>query len=242
MPLMASSSVGARRTVDFLSRLLFPAIFPGPSMASADTVLIADDHAVVREGLRNLLVRAGYAIAAEVSTGEAAVSAWREHRPSLVLLDLGMPGLGGLEALNHILAEDKEARVLVFTMHEDLLHASRALKAGARGYFPKSGSPDALLAAIASVLGGGIFVPPEFESALGRPARAPGLGDVGALTRREFEVFRRLVHDEGLQDIANALGISYQSVANVQTQVRQKLDVASLPELKRIAIQHGLLS
>ena len=211
-------------------------------MASVDTVLIADDHAVVREGLRNLLVRAGYTVVDEVSTAEAAVLAWQEHRPSLGLLDLTMPGLGGLEALTHILAEDKDACVLVFTMHEDILHASRALKAGARGYFPKSGSPDALLAAIARVRAGQTFIPAEFEAALSKPPRSSGAADVGALTRREFEVFRRLVHDEGLQDIANTLGISYQSVANVQTQIRQKLDVASLTELKRVAIQHGLLS
>jgi len=211
-------------------------------MARVDTVLIADDHAVVREGLRNLLARAGYVVVAEVSSGEEAMLAWREHRPSLVLLDLGMPGQGGLEALIRILADDRDACVLVFTMHEDLLHASRALKAGARGYFPKSGSPDALLEAIARVRAGETFVPVEFAAALKKPSRPAGPEDVDALTRREFEVFRRLVHDEALQDIANALGISYQSVANVQTQIRQKLDVSSLTDLKRIAIQHGLLT
>lgn len=211
-------------------------------MNPADTVLIADDHAVVREGLRNLLVRAGYTVVAEVATGEAAVAASAEHGPALILLDLGMPGIGGLEALKQLLTLDKDACVLVFTMHEDLLHASRALKAGARGYFPKSGSPDALLAAIAQVRAGKIFVPQEFEAALKKSPRISGLGDVAALTRREFEVFRRLVHDEGLQEIATALGISYQSVANVQTQIRQKLDVTSLAELKRLAIQHGVLS
>jgi DNA-binding NarL/FixJ family response regulator len=242
MPLTAVLSLAVMQVAVFLSKLVSPANALRASMTRVDTVLIADDHAVVREGLRNLLVRAGYAVVAEVSTGEDAVLAWREHRPALVLLDVGMPGQGGLEALIRIRADDRDACVLVFTMHEDLLHASRALKAGARGYFPKSGSPDALLAAITCVQAGGTFVPAEFEAALKKPPRPSELGDVGALTRREFEVFRRLVHDEALQDIANALGISYQSVANVQTQIRQKLDATSLTELKRIAIQHGLLS
>ena len=210
-------------------------------MAQAHTILIADDHAVVREGLRNLLVRAGYDVVAEAASAEEAVAAARAHRPALILLDLGMPGVGGLEALNQICAHDAEARVLVFTMFDDVLHASRAMKLGARGYLSKSDSPDDLLDAISRVLDGDTVVPSSLASTHHQPAAATRRGAVDELTRREFEIFRRLVADESLQAIAEALGISYQSVANVQTQIRQKLDATSLVDLKRIAIASGLL-
>lgn len=210
-------------------------------MTQAHTILIADDHAVVREGLRNLLVRAGYDVVAEAASAEEAVAATRAHCPALVLLDLGMPGVGGLEALNQIRAHDADARVLVFTMFDDVLHASRAMKLGARGYLSKSDSPDDLLAAISRVLEGGTVLPPSLASTQRKPAAAARGSVVDELTRREFEIFRRLVADESLQAIAEALGISYQSVANVQTQIRQKLDANSLLDLKRIAIASGLL-
>lgn len=209
-------------------------------MVQAHTILIADDHAVVREGLRNLLVRAGYDVVAEAATAEEAVAAARAHRPALVLLDLGLPGVGGLEALNQICAHDAAARVLVFTMFDDVLHASRAMKLGARGYLSKSDSPDDLLAAISRVMEGETVLPPSLASTHRKPAAARG-NAVEELTRREFEIFRRLVADESLQTIAEALGISYQSVANVQTQIRQKLDANSLLDLKRIAIASGLM-
>lgn len=210
-------------------------------MVQAHTILIADDHAVVREGLRNLLVRAGYDVVAEAACAEEAVAAARAHRPALVLLDLGMPGVGGLEALNQICAHDADARVLVFTMFDDVLHASRAMKLGARGYLSKSDSPDDLLAAISRVLEGDTVLPPSLASTQRKPASAGRGSAVDELTRREFEIFRRLVADESLQTIAEALGISYQSVANVQTQIRQKLDAHSLLDLKRIAIASGIM-
>lgn len=117
-------------------------------------LLLADDHAVIRQGLRTLLEQAGYEIVAEAGSGEQAYIAWQKHRPSLVLLDLDMPGMGGLETLQRILAQDAMAKVLVFTMYDDTIHAARAIRAGARGYVVKSDDPDILLQAIQQILAG----------------------------------------------------------------------------------------
>ncbi|PKO26148.1 MAG: DNA-binding response regulator [Betaproteobacteria bacterium HGW-Betaproteobacteria-8] len=204
-------------------------------------LLLVDDHAVVRQGLRTLLEQAGYQIVAEAGSGEQAYMAWQKHRPALVLLDLDMPGMGGLETLQRILAQDASARVLVFTMYDDTVHAARAIRAGARGYVVKSDDPDILLDAIQQILRGQRFIGHEIAQQIA-VEQSSGLDNpINSLSQREFEVFSRLIAGDSLIGIATQLNISQKSAANVQTQIRQKLNVQSTSQMVHLAISYGIL-
>lgn len=204
-------------------------------------LLLVDDHAVVRQGLRTLLEQAGYQIAAEAGSGEQAYAAWQQHRPDLVLLDLDMPGMGGLETLQRILAQDATARILVFTMYDDTIHAARAIRAGARGYVVKSDDPDILLQAIQQILAGKRFIGHEIAQQIAIEQSSGLDNPINALSQREFEVFNRLIAGDNLSEISSQLNISHKSAANIQTQIRQKLDVHSTSQMVRLAISYGIL-
>ncbi|PKO93009.1 MAG: DNA-binding response regulator [Betaproteobacteria bacterium HGW-Betaproteobacteria-1] len=204
-------------------------------------LLLVDDHAVIRQGLRTLLGQAGYQIVAEAGTGEQAYIAWQKHRPSLVLLDLDMPGMGGLETLQRILAQDAMAKVLIFTMYDDTIHAARAIRAGARGYVVKSDDPDILLQAIQQILAGKRFIGHEIAQQIA-VEQSSGLDNpINSLSQREFEVFSRLIAGDSLNGIASQLNISQKSTANIQTQIRQKLNVQSTSQMVHLAISYGIL-
>ncbi|HEY8354113.1 MAG TPA: response regulator transcription factor [Methylophilaceae bacterium] len=204
-------------------------------------LLLVDDHAVVRQGLRTLLEQAGYAIVAEAESGEQAYIAWQLQRPDLVLLDLDMPGMGGLETLQRILAQDAATRILVFTMYDDTIHAARAIRAGARGYVVKSEDPEVLLEAVQQILAGKRFIGHEIAQQIAIEQSSGQNSPIDALSQREFEVFSRLIAGESLSEISRHLNISPKSVANIQTQIRQKLDVQSTSQMVHIAMSHGIL-
>lgn len=205
------------------------------------SILLADDHAVVRQGLHTLLEMAGYRVVAEAASGERAVSLWQEHRPSLTLLDLDMPGIGGLEALQRILARDSQARVLIFSMHDDYIYAARSMQAGARGYVVKTEAPEAMLEAVHKVVHGGCYITHHLAQQLAM-SRVAGTDDpVDGLSPREFEVFRRIAEGKSLADIATQLNIGYKTAANIQTQVRQKLNVQTTGQLVHLAIRYGIV-
>ncbi|MDX9951800.1 MAG: response regulator transcription factor [Methylophilaceae bacterium] len=203
-------------------------------------LLLVDDHAVVRQGLRTLLEQAGYQIAAEAGSGEQAYVAWQQHRPDLVLLDLDMPGMGGQETLHRILSQDAGAKILVFTMYDDTIHATRAIRAGARGYVVKSDDPDILLKAIQQILAGKRFIGHEIAQQIAIEQSSGLDNPINALSQREFEVFSRLVAGDSLSEISSQLNISNKSAANIQTQIRQKLDVQSTSQMVRLAISYGI--
>lgn len=203
-------------------------------------ILVTDDHAVVRQGLKTLLIQAGYSIAGEAESGERACAAWNELTPNLMLLDLDMPGIGGLETIQRVLARDPSAKIIVFSMYDDTLHASRALQAGARGFVVKSEPPELLLEAITQVMRGGRFIGHDLAQQMAVEKISGITNPIEALSPREFEVFVRLANGETLPDIAEQLHISYKSAANIQTHVRQKLDVSTPGQLVHLAIRHGL--
>jgi DNA-binding NarL/FixJ family response regulator len=207
----------------------------------AYSLLIADDHAMVRQGLRQLLEKTGYRICAETASGEEACTAWREHRPDAVLMDMEMPGMGGLEALKRILAQDAKARVVMYSMYADSVHATRAFAAGAKGYVAKSESPSLLLEAVHQVLRGGRYLGHAIAREVTQHAIHRHDTDIRSLSPREFEVFRRLVNGQTLAQIADQLHISIKSVSNIQTRVRQKLGAATPAQLVAIAMRHGIL-
>jgi two-component system invasion response regulator UvrY len=203
-------------------------------------LLLVDDHAVVRAGYRRLLEQhPAIRVIAEAETGEQGCEYYARYRPDAVVMDLSLPGIGGLEAMRRILRRDPRARLLVFSMHEESVFAQRSLEAGALGYITKSSAPEVLVEAVEQVAQGKVFLGPDLvqrgytEQATANPLLA--------LSPREFEVCRLLVHGHGLSEIAQMLGVSYKTVANYSTSLRSKLQVPTNAQLVHLAIQYGLL-
>ena len=199
-------------------------------------ILIVDDHAIVRDGLRRLLCAGGEHEVSEAAGGRDALALARSVRPDLTILDLNLPGLGGLELLRR-LAQAGAGRILVLSMHAEPLYARRALEAGAHGYVSKNAAPDELLAAVRRVAVGGRYVEAEIAQAL---ALGAGAEATDALTPREIEILRLLAGGASLAEIAEALGASYKTVANTCTLIKSKLGVARTADLVRLAIETGI--
>ena len=212
-------------------------IAPGPIR-----VLLADDHEVVRAGFRRLLEqKPGIRVVAEAASGEDAYRRVAEFHPEVTVLDLTMPGMGGLEALRRILARDPEARVLVFSMHENAAFARQAMKAGARGYVTKASAAEVLVDAVLEVAAGRTYLSPDIARRIALEAVADDHDPLAVLSAREFEVLRLLAEGRGTEEIAGALFISAKTVANTASQIRQKLGVTSPLELVRLALKHGIV-
>lgn len=210
---------------------------------SEATILLVDDHAVVREGYRSVLKKQpGLRVIAEASDGAEAYRLFKEAKPDLVIMDLSMREVGGIEAIRRIRQWDRDARILVFTMHENAGFAVQAIRAGAKGYVTKSSPPEALVQAARDVLAGRVAVSPDIshELALGRLAGETSAADV--LTAREFEVLQMLLAERTTDEIANALHLSPKTVANLHSIIKDKLGVGSDIELVRLALRQGLLS
>jgi two-component system invasion response regulator UvrY len=202
-------------------------------------VLLIDDHAVVRAGLRRLFAALPEMEIFEAASGREALGVVRAERPALILLDLNLPGLGGLELLRRILIEHPPARVVVLSMHAEALYATRAMRAGAAGYLSKNASPEELLEAVQRVLDGGRYI--EAEIAQGLALHVSEAGPMGRLTERDLEIMRQLGDGRSLSEIAAALGVSYKTVANTCTQIKVKLGVARTADLVRLSIDRGMV-
>jgi len=206
-------------------------------------ILLADDHAVVRMGFRLLLQSvADMSVIAEAESGESACQLYFELEPDVVVMDLGMPGMGGLEALRRIRARDPQAHVLTLSAHDDPMHARRALQEGALGFLSKRSAPEALLEAVGIVAAGRRFLDPVLAQKLALAefdgtAKSP----VERLSEREFEVFVRLAGGATVQRIATDLNLSASTIGTHLYNIKQKLDVANQSELTLIAIRHGLI-
>jgi two-component system, NarL family, invasion response regulator UvrY len=206
-------------------------------------VLLVDDHAVVRTGFRLLLQsQPDINVAAEAQSGEAACQMYAELNPDVVVLDLGMPGMGGLEALRRIRARNPAARVLALSAHDDPMHARRALREGALGFLSKRSAPETLIEAIASVAAGRRYIDPGIAQKLALAeiegaARSP----IEQLSEREFEVFVRLAAGATVQKIADDLKLSASTIGTHLYNIKQKLGVVNQSELTLLAIRHGLI-
>ena len=212
-----------------------------PKSAEPIRVLLVDDHAVVRAGCRALLKNAGdIEIAGEAASGEGAFKAYFAHKPGVLIMDLSLPGMGGLEAIRRIVSRDSEARILVFSEHDETVFVDRALTAGARGYITKRSSANVLTDAVRQVAGGKIYLDRDIAQRMAfqrtRGTNSPFVG----LSTREFEVFCLLAEGLAAPDIARRLSLSYKTVANYSTQIKAKLGVNTQAQLARLAIRHGV--
>ncbi|MCP3470578.1 response regulator transcription factor [Bradyrhizobium sp. CCGUVB1N3] len=206
-------------------------------------IMLVDDHAVVREGYRSVLQKQpGLRVVAEASDGAEAYRLFKECTPDLIIMDLSMPGIGGLEAIRRIRQWDKAAKILVFTMHQNAGFAVQAIRAGARGYVTKTSPPETLVRAVMDVLAGRVAISPDIdhELALSRLAGESSATDV--LTAREFEVLRLLLAERSTEEIAETLHVSPKTVANLHSLIKGKLGVESDIELVRLALRQGILT
>lgn len=208
---------------------------------NAPRVLLVDDHAVVRMGFRLLLQGAGVEVVGEAGDDERACSLYPRLQPDVVVMDLSMPGMGGLEAVRRLLAQDPKARVLALSAHEDTAHPSRVLKAGALGYLAKRGAPDELLAAVQGVARGERYVDGQTAQALARARVAGERHPVEALSEREFAVFLQLARGASVARIAEDLELSPGTVGTHLYRVKQKLGAGSQSELTLVALRWGLI-
>ncbi|HEX4739898.1 MAG TPA: response regulator transcription factor [Caulobacteraceae bacterium] len=204
------------------------------------SILLVDDHALVRAGLTRLLGGVVKGPVLEASNGRDALALARSHKPDLIILDLNLPGLGGLELLGRLIAQGGSP-ILVLSMHGEPLYARRALDAGAAGYATKNISPDELVLAVRRILGGGRYVEAELAQALAMAdsARASGFD---ALSPRELEIMRLLAKGASLAEIAAAIGVGYKTVANIASQIKSKLGVSRTADLVRLAVETGVHS
>ena len=204
------------------------------------SVLLVDDHAVVREGYRQLLERAGdIAVVGEAGNGEQALELMDSLKPQVVVMDIAMPGVSGIECMRRMLARDPGVRVLIFSMFEDVIYARRAMQAGAQGYVTKASAPEVLVEAVRSVAGGRRYLSSEIARDLALSNLSPEPGGE-SLSAREFEVLRLIVQGLSLRDIGERLGVNPKTVANHQSVIRQKLGADSAVQLLRIAARLGL--
>ncbi|HEV2441432.1 MAG TPA: response regulator transcription factor [Steroidobacteraceae bacterium] len=206
-------------------------------------VLLVDDHAVVRTGFR-LLLQAGpdMCVVGEADSGEAACQRYLELSPDVVVMDIAMPGMGGIEALRRIRAHDPQARVLALSAHDDPMHARRALREGALGFLSKRSAPEALLEAVADVGMGQRYIDPRVAQRLALDdIEGTESSPIKRLSEREFDVFIRLARGASVQRIADDLRLSASTVGTHLYNVKQKLGVSNQSELTLLAIRHGLI-
>lgn len=201
-------------------------------------LLLVDDHAVVREGYRRLFERrADLHVAAEASNADEALQALRTTHVDLIVLDLSLPGMGGIELSQRILQRFPEARILVFSMHRDPIFASQAMRAGALGYVTKSSSPETLIQAIYKVARNEKVLSPDIAPEMALSLLDGESNPASELSPREFEVLRLLLSGQSVDEIASILNISPKTVQNTHYQIKAKLGVRSDFELARLAMK-----
>ncbi|HEY5637976.1 MAG TPA: response regulator transcription factor [Burkholderiales bacterium] len=204
-------------------------------------VLIADDHQLVREGLRGLLEAAPeFEVAAEAATGDEALAQVRKQAFDVVLLDLSMPGLSGIDLILRLKLERPALRILVLSMHGEQQYAARALKAGAAGYLTKDSASEQLVAALRKVAAGGVHISEAAAAALVNHRAGPEAPHT-RLSDREFEVFRLLATGRSPTEIGEQLHLSVKTVSTHKARILQKLELAGTAELVRYAMENDLL-
>jgi two-component system invasion response regulator UvrY len=207
------------------------------------SVLLVDDHEVVRAGYHRLLEsHPGISVVAQATTGEEACQLFQQHHPDVVVMDLTMPGISGLEASRRILAHEPAARILVFSVHENEVMLGRALDMGIKGYISKRSASRVMIEAVRQVAAGEIYIGQEMMSYLLHHKASTDSGSVAGLSTREFEVFQLLVDSKSVNEIADILKLSPKTVGHHVASIKSKLGISSIADMTRLAIRLGILS
>ncbi len=204
-------------------------------------VMLVDDHALVRMGFRLLLADAQVEVVAELDSGEQACAEYARTAPDVVVMDLSMPGMGGLEAVRRLIAQDPKARILALSAHEDTAHPQRVLRAGALGYLTKRSAPDALIAAVGAVAAGETYVDAATARALAMAQVKGHASPAQMLSEREFTVFIQLARGKSVAQIADELNVSRSTIGTHLYNVKHKLGASNQSELTLVALQWGLI-
>lgn len=211
------------------------------ALLAGKRVLLADDHAMVRLGFRLLLEGEGAQVLGEAEDGETALRRHAELRPDLLVMDVSMPGIGGLAALERLLAWDPAARVLMLSAHHDPVVPVRALRAGALGYLCKRAAPEEFLRAAASVAGGRRYLDPELAQDVALAQLSGSASPVDSLTDKELAVFLKLAGGQTVAEVASAFCLSPSTVGTHLYHIKQKLNAQNAADLTLIALRNGLL-
>ncbi len=209
-------------------------------------VILVDDHAVVRAGVKMLLSTDDrLVVIAEAERGEQAMQLYAEQQPDVLVMDLSMPGIGGLETIRRICARHKAAKILVFSVHAEQVYISRAMQAGAKGYINKGSVAAVLIDAIVKIAQGELFLEEILESnplEYDNKNQTDQQAIIRAFTPREFDVFLLLSKGMPVQKIADELCLSYKTIANYSTQIKKKLHADNVAELAHIAVSYGMIN
>jgi two-component system invasion response regulator UvrY len=204
-------------------------------------VLLADDHAIVRLGFRLLLEGAGAVVVAEAANGEDAIRLYAEHQPDLLLMDVSMPGIGGLAALERLLVWEAKAKVLMLSAHHDDIVPVRALRLGASGYLCKRAAPEEFLRAVGQVASGRRYIDPELAQTVALAQLSGSANPVDTLTEKELAVFLKLAEGRSVNDVAGDFCLSPSTVGTHLYNIKQKLNVRNSAELTLVAVHNGLI-
>ena len=204
-------------------------------------ILIADDHAVIREGCRKLLTECdGLEVVEEASNAASAYRCYKSTQPDVVIMDISMPGRGGIDAAEQILRLDPHSRILIFTMHSGLIYALHAFRVGATGYVTKSSPPTVLISAVHDVANGKKVICPEVSEALALNRLQSDNVLLEELSPREFEVLRMMLNSSSTDEIASALNVSRKTVTNYHCNIKSKLGLSSDIELAYFGLRQGI--
>jgi len=206
------------------------------------TVLLVDDHELVRAGFRRLLEDGeGIVTVYEASNGEQAAIDYRKYRPDIVVMDISMPGIGGLGAIEKIIVHDPKAKILVLSVYEDSIFTKQALNAGAKGFIPKRSAPEEMYKALNEVARGKTYISSTIAQQIAMMKLTGSENILENLSQREFEIFRLLAEGKTVNEIAEIFNLSPKTIGTHHTNIKQKLNVSNAAELARLAIRHGLI-
>lgn len=204
--------------------------------------MLVDDHAVVRAGYQMLLKNSpDLEVIAEADSGEEAYRLHSTHQPDVIVMDLSLPGISGLETIKRINSRDSKTKILVFSMHEETIFVEQSLQAGASGYITKSSDPQLLVEAIKKLSNGEKYIDPELAQQLAIAKSRGQDSPLSDFSAREFEIFCMLAEGLNTSEVAKKLSLSYKTVANYSTQIKTKLDVATVADIARIAIRYNII-
>lgn len=212
-------------------------------MSAQIRVMLVDDHAVVRKGYRTLIEEHGnIQVVCEAADGDSAYQLYKAKNPDVVIMDITMPGRGGIDAIRQIRQWDPAARILVFSMHANAAYALQAFRSGAKGYITKSSDPELLVAAIESVARNKTALCPEISDALATSRLQSDTDAFEQLSPREFEILRLILESKSTEEIAETLHLAPKTVGNYHYAIRSKLGVSSDIDLVYFCMRHGLLA